>query len=132
MTFLCRFFSQVRLEEVTENLENEVIATSRTLQKDLAGKDQRIGEIIGEMNQDLILVTKEFRYVEDCWAQIQTELEKRGDDILSYSESMEALESMRARTVSSELTGLVERLTAIAYKPSTEIERFVSPPQPPD
>eukprot|EP00618_Florenciella_parvula_P017113 CAMPEP_0119479594 /NCGR_PEP_ID=MMETSP1344-20130328/8788_1 /TAXON_ID=236787 /ORGANISM="Florenciella parvula, Strain CCMP2471" /LENGTH=1700 /DNA_ID=CAMNT_0007513837 /DNA_START=186 /DNA_END=5285 /DNA_ORIENTATION=+ len=122
-SFLKQF--ELKLTEISDDLEIRVMHASRGVQKATASNDQRIGETFGELNQDLLLVTKDHQYVLDSWDEIHAVCEKRFADIRGFAAELEGIERDRARVVATELRQLVERLMGVAYMPGTEIERLV-------
>ena len=92
-SFLKQF--ELKLTEISDDLEIRVMHASRGVQKATASNDQRIGEIFGELNQDLLLVTKDHPYVLDSWDEIHAVCEKRFADIRGFAAELEGIERDR-------------------------------------
>ena len=61
----------VSLNSISDGIEEEVLRCSFALKATVEKTDELVGSLFAEMNKDSLLVTKEARYLSECWAQVR-------------------------------------------------------------
>ncbi|KAJ1453398.1 hypothetical protein M885DRAFT_466301 [Pelagophyceae sp. CCMP2097] len=114
-----------QLNGISDDVEAQVLAASRTLQAGLEAHDASIASIFAELNKDDVLVRHEHGYVAESWERIEGLLEHRNDAVNAFGARLEALEQLRAHRGGGELRTLVDALLATAHESPGQIERLV-------
>eukprot|EP00937_MAST-01D_sp_MAST-1D-sp2_P002575 g2575.t1 len=114
-----------RLKEVSDELEQRVIASGVAVQELLGEVDGAISACFEELRDDVLREQPSHSYVLQQWDKIAEQCTRRTAAIVLFGEDLEGLEQERTRQVGNALRQLADEMVAIAYKLPPEIERLV-------
>ncbi len=110
------------LDSLSEDIERKVLELSRSVREELENIDASLQRWYQMLRDEKLLVGKSESEIGDMRTDITAILASRKLALDRFAEELENLEVGRADTVSKEIKLLLDKLVAIAYQLSNEIE----------
>ena len=115
-----------RLKEVSEELEERVLASGKAVQELLGEVDRDLAGVFAVLNNDDILREQpEHGFVLQQWELCAAQCARRTAAIELFRDDLEGLEVERGELVGAALRELADAMVAIAYALPPEIQRLV-------
>ncbi|KDO30113.1 hypothetical protein SPRG_05305 [Saprolegnia parasitica CBS 223.65] len=116
---------QVQLKTISEQLEGDILRISDTIKDDLLVVKTTTDEHFGRLRSKPWLIAASHDLVDDAWRALEQLWIQRTLTIVSFGESLEAIEQSRSELVGAELRKLTETCVAAAYVLPPEVERLI-------
>jgi hypothetical protein len=113
------------LEIVAENIEQELLATSRAVRETLEVIDKDIKASCLRYQNDDYLVNLSSEELDLSLEDLKSKTSKRLEEVKTFGHSLEDLECKRANIVGEDIKALVNTLISIAHQLPDEIEHIV-------
>jgi hypothetical protein len=113
------------LEVLAEEIEIQVLETSRTVRDRLESLDLEIRKACDVWKNDENLVSMSSEGLDEDRAQLTNIISQRLETIQSFAAALEDLECQRAEKVGEKIKSLVDTLISIAHQLPDEIEHIV-------